>query len=274
MNKLNNAKALSLRIITGVVLILLVLAWIEYASQAVFLLTSAIVVFIAAWEWIKLLGWNKKPVLVLLYFLLVILFMFVGLVLPAVFTIAVASLWWFFVLVCIVLMRIFSTRWVIPKWLVASSGVFILMTCWITLLVLHLYPNVLIFLLLIVWTSDIAAYFGGSLLGKHKLAPEISPNKSWEGLFCGLVAVLVVAYLGANYYLGASSQVIDWMKVSVMTFVAAVIGDLFESLLKRQAALKDSGHLLPGHGGLLDRVDSLLAAAPVFATGLIALHLI
>jgi len=131
--------------------------------------------------------------------------------------------------------------------------------------------NVL-FLLLLVWASDIGAYLVGRLLGGPRLAPRISPGKTWSGAAGGLLAALLVG-LGAALVMPSAtaySSVVPASFVSaiVVTVLLAVIaqgGDLFESLIKRHFGVKDSGHIIPGHGGLLDRLDALLAAAPVAA---------
>lgn len=125
----------------------------------------------------------------------------------------------------------------------------------------------LLIALLVVWGADTGAYFAGRRFGKRKLAPVVSPNKTVEGMIGGLLAGVVVAVLVAPLA-GASLRELPLVAVvALVTAVFSVFGDLFESLLKRHAGAKDSGTLLPGHGGLLDRVDSILAALPVFATG-------
>lgn len=125
-------------------------------------------------------------------------------------------------------------------------------------------PSMLMYLLVLVWTVDIGAYFAGKNFGKHKLIPVISPNKTVEGLVGGLSFSVVCAIFGA-YFLGFhGSKVILFCLVTIATAIFSVVGDLFESLLKRQAGIKDSGSIFPGHGGVLDRVDSLLSALPVF----------
>ena len=119
--------------------------------------------------------------------------------------------------------------------------------------------------LAIVWAADSGAYFAGRTFGKHKLAPRISPNKTIEGLVGGLVAGLVVG-LGLSLFAGATAPQLPWVALAIVaTVLFSVVGDLFESLLKRHAGVKDSGHLIPGHGGILDRLDGVLAALPAFA---------
>lgn len=128
--------------------------------------------------------------------------------------------------------------------------------------------------LVIVWAADTGAYFSGRFLGRRKLAPRISPGKTWAGVYGAILAGGLVALLG-GYLLGVrdGGQLIGLLVLGVLSVAAAVVGDLFESLMKRHAEVKDSGSLFPGHGGLLDRLDSVFAALPVFAAGKILLGL-
>ncbi len=121
--------------------------------------------------------------------------------------------------------------------------------------------------LMIVWAADSGAYFAGRRFGKTKLSPRISPNKTVEGLVGGVIAGMIVA-LAAAPLAGASMQELPYVAiVAIWTILFSVVGDLYESLLKRHVGAKDSSHLIPGHGGVLDRIDSVLAALPVFALG-------
>ena len=133
----------------------------------------------------------------------------------------------------------------------------------------YLYGGeVLLYLLSLVWIADIGAYFSGRQFGKHKLAPAISPGKTWEGLVGGMVAnlmwILGVYQISSGWGLGLWPFIL----IGVATSLISVVGDLFESILKREAGVKDSGKLLPGHGGMLDRIDSVIAASPVFVAGI------
>ena len=125
----------------------------------------------------------------------------------------------------------------------------------------------LLLALAIVWAADTGAYFAGRAFGRNKLAQRISPNKTIEGLFGGVVAGMVLA-VGAAPLAGATLGQLPYVAiVALWTILFSVVGDLFESLLKRHVGAKDSSHLIPGHGGVLDRIDSQLAALPVFALG-------
>ena len=136
-------------------------------------------------------------------------------------------------------------------------------------------PWWLMYLFLLVWGADSGAYFVGRKLGKRKLAPEVSPNKSIEGLIGGVITVIIVIlFVQFNYLDLTAVEHILFLLLSVLTVFSSVQGDLFESMIKRRAGIKDSGRILPGHGGVLDRIDSLLAAAPIFAAGIFVLKLV
>ena len=118
--------------------------------------------------------------------------------------------------------------------------------------------------LLAAWGADTCALFSGMLFGKHKLAPKVSPGKTWQGFFGGLVTAAVISWAYGQWAnLDVTPTVL--LVCSVVAALASVLGDLTESMFKREAGIKDSGHLIPGHGGILDRIDSLTAAVPVFA---------
>lgn len=136
---------------------------------------------------------------------------------------------------------------------------------------IHLYnlPNgkaLLVYLLFLIWVSDTGAYLSGKLMGKHKLIPQVSPGKSWEGVIGGLILSMLIAWVGYSYF--KPDAMAHWFILALCTIIIAIFGDLFISILKRRCHLKDTGALIPGHGGILDRLDSLIAALPVFYFGL------
>lgn len=122
----------------------------------------------------------------------------------------------------------------------------------------------LLYVMILVWGADSGAYMFGKMFGKHKLAPKVSPGKTWQGFFGGLLTAAVISWAyGVWAHLDVTPTVL--LVCSVVAALASVLGDLTESMFKREAGIKDSGHLIPGHGGILDRIDSLTAAVPVFA---------
>jgi len=127
---------------------------------------------------------------------------------------------------------------------------------------------ILLYLLTLVWVADIGAYFSGRKFGKHKLAPGISPGKTWEGVAGGII--LNIGWMLIVFRISNGWEIVLWqfLLIGLATSLISVVGDLYESILKREASVKDSGKLLPGHGGVLDRVDSMIAATPIFITGL------
>ncbi|WP_410209195.1 phosphatidate cytidylyltransferase [Aquirhabdus sp.] len=177
----------------------------------------------------------------------------------------VASVFWLSALVTVrryPLEGITSERW-LPQ-----IGILLLIAT--TLAIYSLWsdsPWWLMYLFALVWVADSGAYFTGKFFGKHKLIPDVSPNKTVEGLIGGLALACVVVFAVAYDRQLVGLHLVGFIVLSVITMLASVLGDLFESLLKRKANIKDSGTLLPGHGGVLDRIDSLLAAAPIFAFG-------
>lgn len=157
---------------------------------------------------------------------------------------------------------------VLPALLVGSV---VLMPTWLSLVMVHQLENhgpaMVMLLLMLVWAADTGAYFSGRRWGKRKLAPAVSPGKTLEGLYGGLASALVVGLVASIWLHFENRLQFLFVSLCVVVTLFAVLGDLFESVVKRQHGVKDSGTLLPGHGGVLDRIDSLTAAGPVFALG-------
>jgi len=182
---------------------------------------------------------------------------------------------WLLVLVSLLIYR-YSGRWplLMRSFAFALSSVMIWI-CIITLVFVHGFhpqgPWILIYLLTLVWVADIGAYFAGRRFGRHKLAPGISPGKTWEGVGGGVALNIVWISLVFYWVQGWGMAYIEFLLLGLLTSAISVVGDLYESILKREAGMKDSGRILPGHGGVLDRVDSVIAASPVYVSGLFLL---
>ena len=157
-------------------------------------------------------------------------------------------------------------------WLIGLAGLAALIPPWVAMMALRdqYTPGHVLFLLLLIWGADVGAYFAGRRWGRRKLAPAISPGKTWEGVAGAGAMTLILASIGA-VVLGFGAHWPGLIAICMMTIGFSIAGDLFESMLKRQCGIKDSGSLLPGHGGILDRIDSLTAAAPIFLFGLYGL---
>jgi phosphatidate cytidylyltransferase len=180
-----------------------------------------------------------------------------------------AVVWWLFAVVLVLRYpRSFSSTFV------ALAGIVVLLPSWTLLVRLHrdgtLGPELAFTLLLIVWAADVGAYAFGRLLGRTKLAPAVSPGKTWEGVSGGLLAAGLAAALAAPWLELPTGRLVV---LAVATALISVLGDLTQSMFKRNVGLKDSGKLLPGHGGVLDRIDSLTSAVPAYVVGLWALQL-
>lgn len=255
------------RILTAIVLIPITIAILFYLPPPAFLYLTAFIALGGAWEWSKLMGLTRTSSR-WLYFLLMLSIFSMVIFAPVVVVLFIAFIWWLFAALLVELYPRASLWWGKSIAIRGLMGIFVLVPCWIALNFIRNQQDgiyTVFFLFILIWGADSAAYFVGRKWGKHKLIPQVSPGKSVEGLlgavsFSLLITVLVVWLVKVPKQLW-----IECMLLSLLTVLFSVVGDLFESMLKRQTGVKDSGNLLPGHGGLLDRIDSLTAAAPTFA---------
>ncbi|MGH8320878.1 MAG: phosphatidate cytidylyltransferase [Gammaproteobacteria bacterium] len=256
------------RIITALVLLPLAVLLVLLAPTWTLALVAGVVVLAATWEWSSLSGETAELLkisrIILVAVLLYLLWLARRDMLILWVMALVALVWW-----------LFATFWVsrwrreFPRPVKLFCGLLTLVPAWLATVALHESPRgpvKLLFLLVLIWAADIAAYFAGRAFGRHKLAPAVSPGKTWEGVAGGTIATLVVALLGVWWVLPSAGYFL--ILICVLTGWLSIVGDLSESLFKRQAGIKDSGTLFPGHGGVLDRIDSLTVAMPVFWIGL------
>ncbi|HSN19013.1 MAG TPA: phosphatidate cytidylyltransferase [Gammaproteobacteria bacterium] len=265
---------LKVRVITALVIAPVVLALIFLAPAWLFGVAMLLMALLGAWEWSALAGRPDRGARLSVVVLFAAL-AGVGLALqryaPQVPWLKVYCLtalaWWLFSLLWIA-----AWRADFPMPAKVLCGVLTLLPSLAAVVAIRdASPWYLLIQLLITSGADIGAYFAGRAFGKHKLAPLVSPGKTWEGVAGGVVLVAVVASV-ASHWLPVA--ILPFVLLSICVGLLSVVGDLSESLFKRQAGLKDSGSLFPGHGGVLDRVDSLTAAAPLFWLGLHALGLL
>ncbi len=193
-----------------------------------------------------------------------------------------ALLWWLVALRWVYQARTTGVPGVPREWLINSTGnnyaggafgFVVLLPCFVALISLHQNPDFgpgyTLFCMALMWVADSGAYFAGRKWGKTKLAPGVSPGKTWQGVWGALAVGAIWSLLGALLLEMSAGQTLGFIMFCGVVVAFSILGDLFESLFKRLAQVKDSGQLLPGHGGVLDRIDSLTAAAPLFALGLL-----
>lgn len=266
------------RIITAVVLIPGVVAAILLLSWQWVGLIFAVVIAAAAWEWTALAGWASRPLVRAAYIGVTLGALACGYVLPQVVghgVMVVGVVWWALAFSAVVA---YQRNWAIPThwpgFVWALFGWLTLVPAWFSVVAAHRIgehgPGLVLIMMVIIWMADIGAYFAGRSFGKCKLASRVSPGKSWEGAVGGLVAALSAAIVYVVFV--RSDATASFLALALLVIVVSVFGDLTESLFKRISGNKDSGSLLPGHGGVLDRIDSLTAAAPVFALGLLLIE--
>jgi phosphatidate cytidylyltransferase len=265
------------RVITAVVLLALLvgaLAW----SVVAFELLATVVVAVALGEWMQLVGWPRGRAIAGAVVFGAVLFA-VALLRPAWIAAALvplsllATIVWGALALLLLQPDAMSLR--IPRSVATALAVLMTAAAWVALVHFLLQGVVMLLsVLVIVWLADTAAYFAGRAFGRRKLAPHISPGKTWAGVVGAVVAVIAVAWAARAVVPDApllSNRLLDTLGViGTAVLLAAVValsvvGDLFESLLKRQAGQKDSSRLLPGHGGVYDRVDALLPTLPLAA---------
>ena len=256
------------RIITALVLLPIALGGFFLLDGGAFALFIGAVVTLGAWEWARLAGFEAQSLrvayAVAVAVLLGLLYM-VPVVAPLLLVVAV--LWWLVATFLVMTYPDSSRLWGgVPGRLLI--GLLILLPAWQGLILLKQWPQanaLIIAVMVLVWGADIGAYFSGKTFGKRKLAPKVSPGKSWEGVYGGLLlSLLITLAVGVVREWGVAQMLSGLIGAAVVVLIA-VVGDLTESMFKRQAGIKDSSNLLPGHGGVLDRIDSLTAAIPIFA---------
>jgi len=256
------------RLITGALLAAIFAGALVWLPVAVLILLIGGVVLAGAWEWGRLAGLSGS---VRLGYVAAVAAALLGChwTWPhATPLLAVAGMWWLAMLVWVVAYPRGARWW--SGVLTPMMGAMALVPAWVAAYWLLVQERGALWLgvvVVVVVASDIGAYFGGRAWGRHRLAPAVSPGKTWEGVVSGLALALGVGLLAA-VPLGLGERWPAWLAVALVGTAAGVLGDLGESMVKRHHGVKDSGSLLPGHGGVLDRIDSLTAALPTFALGL------
>jgi len=263
------------RIITASILIPFVIWSILYASTQGFTYGLAVVLFLATLEWNNFVAYKNKALGLL--FSVVVTLSFLALEYIANFeyiqAIIYASLIWWLISLPLLFSFPFKSSHLLQQKPAKIIVGFIMLLA--TFLALDLLRNsvdygvdYVIYFLVLIWVADSAAYFAGRAFGKHKLIPNVSPGKSWEGVAGAIVATIIAAIVALDILNITTEQSFWFVFITLITVIYSIIGDLSESMFKRMANVKDSGNILPGHGGILDRIDSLTSGLPVFIAGL------
>jgi phosphatidate cytidylyltransferase len=265
---------LKARVITALLMLPIALLILFVLPEKAFAVSVGLIVLVGAWEWIRLSGLENRPLTIALLSLFTCA-LGGSYLLPSVYIpmlLGIGCVFWIGAAL-MVMMYPRSKERVGGKRMKLGFGLLVLIPAYIALLYLRRHDAHLLLIALlvaIIWAADVGAYFVGRRFGTTKLAPNVSPGKSWAGLFGGMVVALLVGLVGAS--IGEPSDrlfsVVTWsvlVGIVAVTVLFSVLGDLFESLIKREVGVKDSSSLLPGHGGVMDRIDSLTAATPVFA---------
>ncbi len=270
---------LKLRVITALILFPLAVSGILFLSNDAFAAFVGIIILFGAYEWA---GFAKFPSMLskLAYVIIVATILLsiwlINFLLSADFMNGVAAFFWVFALLLVIGYPGSSKFWRGKAVIISVMGLFLLTITWYAIVSLHAItefqfaqthisgPYLLLSALMLIFAADTGAYFSGKRFGKNKLAPKISPGKSIEGVIGGLLLALLMALVFTLWHSGDLHDYLHVIGITIVTVIFSVIGDLMESMFKRQADIKDSSNLLPGHGGILDRMDSITAAVPVF----------
>jgi len=254
------------RLLTSLVLVPLVLGLIFYANMWVLGAIILLLVVLGGWEWLQLVPvqkpLNKGLFIAALLFLVYVCFY------SLTFWLVAGLVLWAFILLAVVAYPKSEKWWGYPC-VVGGACLLLLPLFANTLAGIYQHEQgsgYILYVLCLVWAADIGAYLAGKACGRHKLIPLVSPGKTLEGSFGGVLGVIGVATIGFFYF--KPGMMGYWYALAIGTGLISMLGDLFISMLKRRSKLKDTGRIFPGHGGLLDRLDSLIAAAPFFYCGL------
>ena len=271
--------ALTARILTAVILAPLAVLAVLYLSTPIFAAGLAVVLLLGTWEWSRIIGVQRRrfrSAVVFVNAALIALCWYYLAHANYLYVAEIGAFWWCLALLWLKRITFAQTQTLANAELKMFVGSLLMLPAWCAAVLLHESthgPEWTLFLFALIWCADIGAYFTGRKFGNKKLAPQISPGKTREGVY-GALAVSGLFAFCIGLWAGKSlPDAFLLMGLGLVTVVFSVVGDLFESLMKRHANLKDSGTLLPGHGGVLDRIDSLLAALPAFVAGKVLLGL-
>lgn len=280
------------RVLSAIVMIILAVIALFWLSPLAFTIGLSAIIVLGMWEWAQFAGFKRPIARAIVAFVVTCLLIFPIIAgtsyiqatrfltdetTPLLF---VGGIWWLIAFALVISYPKSAEIWAKSVAAKFIFGFCTLIPFLIGTLALRFYQYnldehqgtyLLLYVFLLVWGADSGAYFAGRAFGKHKLAPKVSPGKSWEGAIGGVMTSAIIAVIFLNLtpenVFGRELNTSAFIVLSVVTVAVSILGDLSESMFKRQAGIKDSSQLIPGHGGILDRIDSLTAAVPVFAIG-------
>ncbi len=280
------------RVLSAIVMIILAVIALFWLSPLAFTIGLSAIIVLGMWEWAQFAGFKRPIARAIVAFVVTCLLIFPIIAgtsyiqatrfltdetTPLLF---VGGIWWLIAFALVISYPKSADIWAKSVAAKFIFGFCTLIPFLIGTLALRFYQYnldehqgtyLLLYVFLLVWGADSGAYFAGRAFGKHKLAPKVSPGKSWEGAIGGVITSAIIAVIFLNLtpenVFGRELNTSAFIVLSVITVAVSILGDLSESMFKRQAGIKDSSNLIPGHGGILDRIDSLTAAVPVFAIG-------
>ena len=267
---------LKTRLASAAIMVPLVVGGVLYLPTAGVALVLALVMAVGLWEWSGMIPLASGPARIAYpagVGALMALVWAAPLDRVIVPLLLLAFVWWLAALFWLVRPGFGAQSTHAVRVLKGIAGVLVTLPCWASFVALHGRedhgPVISLALLVMVWLADSGAYFAGKRWGRNKLAPVISPGKTWEGVLGGIAASAIAVLLAGYWYSRSLEWTLTLAPVALLAVMFSIVGDLLESLMKRQAGIKDSGSIIPGHGGVLDRIDSLTAAAPMFLTGML-----
>lgn len=269
---------LTKRILTASTLAIAFIIAVYFLPKIGFQFLLGLIMVLAAYEWIGLSKFNKiQTIIFVLGLVLSNLWVWQQLAqhpLNILLILLISFAFWIINIIYLILYPKAQNFWYGTWWIKAINGILLLVPMLaLSLFLYNTNKQTFMLLLCLIWSADIGAYFVGKYLGKHKLIPSVSPNKTIEGVGGGVLLSLVV--MGVYFYINYGVMIgLSQIIFVVILVVFSIVGDLYQSLYKRAAGVKDSGHLLPGHGGILDRIDSLPPAAMIFTIALMSIPII
>lgn len=270
---------LKYRLLTAFLMGPIVLWGIFSLPEFWFSFAAVILVTIGAWEWAAFAGLTKS--LERSFFVLFNVILFVAVLYiqnksinHAIIYSSVA--WWLISIPLLLAFPFRDTNILNLKFTKGFVGALLLLATLISMVLIRsnpkFGPEFVLYIILMIWFADSGAYFAGRALGKNKLIPNVSPGKTWEGVIGALVVTVAASIAAIDILNIPSSESVFFVLITFVTVVYSIVGDLSESMFKRMSDIKDSGHILPGHGGILDRIDSLMSALPIFFIGLLLME--